>query len=178
VIDIGARIKHLRQINGLAQSDLAERAGLTKGAISQVERNLTSPSVANLFEILTALNETPSSFFADVDEEKVLFRKSDALPSEVTGYKTFDTLLPKSRYRSIVAYRATIAPGKQTPPEPPQEGENYIHVLAGRLVLRLGQISYVARKGESLYFAGEQEFSFSNKGKTLADFLWVRTSGR
>ncbi|MBP2683599.1 MAG: double-stranded beta-helix domain-containing protein, partial [Deltaproteobacteria bacterium] len=103
----------LRQINGLAQADLAERAGLTKGAISQVERNLTSPSVANLFEILTALNETPSSFFADVDEEKVLFRKSDALPSEVTGYKSFDTLLPKSRYRSIVAYRATIAPGKR-----------------------------------------------------------------
>ena len=178
MIDIGARIKHLRQINGLAQADLAERAGLTKGAISQVERNLTSPSVANLFEILTALNETPSSFFADVDEEKVLFRKSDALPSEVTGYKTFDTLLPKSRYRSIVAYRATIAPGKQTPPEPPQEGENYIHVLAGRLGLRLGQIPYVARKGESLYFAGEQEFAYSNKGKTLVDFLWVRTSGR
>src|SRR4030067_242167 len=125
MIDIGARIKHLRQINGLAQADLAERAGLTKGAISQVERNLTSPSVANLFEILTALNETPSSFFADVDEEKVLFRKSDALPSEVTGYKAFDTLLPKSRYRSIVAYRATIAPGKETPPEPPQEGEEH-----------------------------------------------------
>jgi len=108
----------------------------------------------------------------------VLFRKSDALPSEVTGYKSFDTLLPKSRYRSIVAYRATIAPGKQTPPEPAQEGENYVHVLAGRLGLSLGQIAYVARKGESLYFAGEQEFAFSNKGKTLVDFLWVRTSGR
>lgn len=177
-MDIGARIKHLRQINGLAQADLAERAGLTKGAISQIERNLTSPSVANLFEILSALNETPSSFFADVDEEKVLFRKIDALPSDVTGYKTFDTLLPKSRYRSLVAYRATIGPGRQTPPEPAQEGENYVHVLAGRLGLALGQVSYVARKGESLYFAGEQEFAFSNKGKTLVDFLWVRTSGR
>ncbi|MBE0603152.1 MAG: helix-turn-helix domain-containing protein [Deltaproteobacteria bacterium] len=177
MIDIGARIKHLRQINGLAQSDLAERAGLTKGAISQVERNLSSPSVANLFEILSALNETPSSFFADVDEEKVLFRKTDALPSEVTGYKTFDTLLPKSRYRSIVAYRATISPGRQTPPEPAQEGENYVLVLSGRLGLQHGKVSYVARKGESLYFSGEQEFSYSNKGKTLVDFLWVRTSG-
>ena len=177
MIDIGARIKHLRQINGLAQSDLAERAGLTKGAISQVERNLSSPSVANLFEILSALNETPSSFFADVDEEKVLFKKTDALPSEVTGYKTFDTLLPKSRYRSIVAYRATISPGRQTPPEPAQEGENYVLVLSGRLGLQHGKVSYVARKGESLYFSGEQEFSYSNKGKTLVDFLWVRTSG-
>ena len=177
MIDIGARIKHLRQINGLAQADLAERAGLTKGAISQVERNLSSPSIANLFEILSALNETPSSFFADVDEEKVLFRKTDALPSEITGYKSFDTLLPKSRYRSIVAYRATISSGRNTPPEPAQEGENYVLVLSGRLGLQLGKVSYVARKGESLYFSGEQEFAFSNKGKTLVDFLWVRTSG-
>lgn len=177
MIDIGARIKHLRQINGLAQADLAERAGLTKGAISQVERNLSSPSIANLFEILSALNETPSSFFADIDEEKVLFRKTDALPSEVTGYKSFDTLLPKSRYRSIVAYRATISSGRNTPPEPAQEGENYVLVLSGRLGLQLGKISYVARKGESLYFSGEQEFAFSNKGKTIVDFLWVRTSG-
>jgi len=177
VFDIGAKIKQLRQINGLAQSDLAERAGLTKGAISQLERNLTSPSVANLFEILSALNETPSSFFADVDEEKVLFRKTDALPSEVTGYKTFDTLLPKSRYRSIVSYRATIAPGRQTPPEPAQEGENYVLVLTGRLGLQIGKVAYLARKGESLYFSGEQEFVYSNKGKTLVDFLWIRTSG-
>ncbi|MCL2103058.1 MAG: helix-turn-helix domain-containing protein [Syntrophorhabdaceae bacterium] len=177
MFDIGAKIKHLRQINGLAQADLAERARLTKGAISQVERNLTSPSVANLFEILSALNETPSSFFADVDEEKVLFRKTDALPSEITGYKSFDTLLPKSRYRSIVAYRATISPGKNTLPEPAQEGENYVHVLSGRLGLQLGKVSYVARKGESLYFYGEQEFTFSSKGKTPVDFLWVRASG-
>lgn len=178
MIDIGARIKHLRQINGLAQSDLAERAGLTKGTISQIERNHTSPSVTNLLEILSALNETPSSFFADDDEEKVLFRKTDALPSEVTGYQSFDTLLPKSRYRSVVAYRAIIKPGKETPPEPAQEGENYVFVLAGRLGLRLGSATYVARKGESLYFPSEKEFFFSNKGKSRVDFLWVKTSGR
>ena len=98
MIDIGARIKHLRQINGLSQADLAERAGLTKGTISQIERNITSPAVANLLEILSALSETPYSFFAEDDEEKILFRKSDALPSDVTGYQSFDTLLPKSRH--------------------------------------------------------------------------------
>src|SRR4030067_1759408 len=97
MIDIGARIKYLRQINGLSQADLAGRAGLTKGAISQIERNLASPAVANLLEILSALGETPSSFFAEDDEEKNLFRKSDSLPSDVTGYQTFATLLPKSR---------------------------------------------------------------------------------
>ena len=178
MIDIGARIKHLRQINGLAQADLAERAGLTKGAISQIERNHTSPSVTNLLEILSALNETPSSFFADDDEEKVLFRKTDALPSDVTGYQSFETSIPRSRYRSMVAYRATIKPGKETPLEPAQEGENYVFVLSGRLGLRLGSATYVGRKGESLYFYAEKEFAFSNKGKAPVDFLWVKTSGR
>ncbi len=178
MIDIGARIKHLRQINGLAQADLAERAGLTKGAISQIERNLTSPSIANLLQILNALNESPSTFFSDADEEKVLFRKNEALPSDVSGYGTFDTMLPKSRYRSIVAYRATIKSGRETPPEPAQEGENYIFILSGRLGLRLGKATYVARKGDCLYFRAETEFAFSNKGKPPADFLWVRASGR
>jgi len=153
MIDIGARIKHLRQINGLSQADLAERAGLTKGAISQIERNLASPAVANLLEILSALGETPSSFFAEDDEEKVLFRKSDSLPSDVTGYQAFDTLLPKSRYRTIVAYRAVIRSGRETLPEPAHEGEN-------------------------LYFRAEQEYAFSNKGKRPVDFLWVKASGR
>ncbi len=177
MIDIGARIKHLRQINGLAQADLAERAGLTKGAISQIERNHTSPSVTNLLEILSALNETPSSFFADDDEEKVLFRRTEALPSDVTGYQSFETLIPKSRYRSMVAYRATVKPGKETPLEPAQEGESWVFVLSGRLGLRLGSATYVARKGESLYFSAEKEFAFSNKGKAPVDFLWVKTSG-
>jgi transcriptional regulator with XRE-family HTH domain len=129
VIDIGARIKHLRQINGLAQADLAERAGLTKGAISQIERNLTSPSVANLFEILSALNETPSSVFADCGRERSS-PKTDALPSE----------LPDTRRRYAPAETATApssliaprSPRRQTPGAPPRKG-NYVLVLSGRL---------------------------------------------
>lgn len=178
MIDIGARIKHLRQINGLSQADLAERAGLTKGTISQIERNLTSPAVANLLEILSALSETPYSFFAEDDEEKVLFRKSEALPSDVTGYQSFDTLLPKSRYRTVVAYHAVIRSGRETIPEPAHEGENFLFVLSGRLGLRVGAVTYIARKGDSLYFRAEKEYAFSNKGKRPVDFLWVKASGR
>lgn len=178
MVDVGARIKHLRQIGGLSQEDLAERAGLTKGSISQIERNNTSPSVANLLEIIHALNETPSSFFADDDEEKVLFRKHEALPSEVEGYVSFDTLLPKSRYRSVTAYRALLKPNRSALPEPAREGENYVFVMSGRLGLTLGKVNHIARKGESLYFAGEQEFVFSNKGKTPAEFLWVRAHAK
>ena len=170
MIDIGARIKHLRQINGLAQADLAERAGLTKGAISQIERNHTSPSVTNLLEILSALNETPSSFFADDEEEKVLFRKSEALPSDVTGYQSFETSIPKSRYRSMVAYRALIKPGKETPLEPAQEGENYVFVLSGRLGLRLGAPPTWHEKGRASISTPRRSSPFRTRERPPSNF--------
>ena len=178
MLDIGAKIRHLRQINGLAQSDLAERAGLTKGAISQIERNLSSPSVATLFEIIAALNETPSSFFAADDEEKVLFRRSEALPSDLSGYERFVTLLPRSRRRSVTAYHAVILPGLEPSPEPAQEGENYVFVVNGRLGLRIGKAAYSARRGDSFYFGGESGFVFSNKGKAPVEFVWVKANAR
>ena len=42
----------------------------------------------------------------------------------------------------------------------------------------MGEVTYLARKGESLYFRAEQEYAFSNKGKRPVDFLWVKASGR
>jgi transcriptional regulator with XRE-family HTH domain len=49
---IGERIRNLRQMSNLTQEELAERAGLTKGFISQIERDLTSISLDSLIKIL------------------------------------------------------------------------------------------------------------------------------
>ncbi len=50
-MDIGSKIKRLRQANGLTLEELANRSELTKGFLSQLERDLTSPSVATLEDI-------------------------------------------------------------------------------------------------------------------------------
>jgi transcriptional regulator with XRE-family HTH domain len=59
---IGERIKMLRQAKNLTQEELAGRAGLTKGFISQIERNHTSLSVESLIGILDALDENRRRF--------------------------------------------------------------------------------------------------------------------
>ena len=53
-MDIGNRLKELRVLKGLTQEELADRAELSKGFISQVERNLTSPSIATLTDLPSA----------------------------------------------------------------------------------------------------------------------------
>lgn len=74
---IGEKIKLLRMQNNLTQEELADRAELTKGFISQVERELTSPSIATLVDILESLGTNLQDFFAQEVPEKVVFTKED-----------------------------------------------------------------------------------------------------
>ena len=62
---IGNKIKELRVLNGLTQEELADRAELSKGFISQLERDLTSPSIATLVDILQVLGTDLKEFLKD-----------------------------------------------------------------------------------------------------------------
>lgn len=76
-MNIGLRLKELRILKGLTQEELADRAELSKGFISQVERNLTSPSIATLMDILQCLGVSTADFFAEPSEEQIVFGKAD-----------------------------------------------------------------------------------------------------
>ena len=78
-MDIGAKLKELRVLKGLTQEELADRAELSKGFISQVERDLTSPSIATLMDILQCLGTSIGEFFNDGSDEQIVFWKSRLL---------------------------------------------------------------------------------------------------
>ena len=63
IMDIGKRMKELRIQYGLTQQELADRSELTKGFISQLERNQNSPSIGTLLDIIQCLGTTPAEFF-------------------------------------------------------------------------------------------------------------------
>ena len=74
---IGEKIKNLRLYCNLTQEELADRCELTKGYISQLENDLTSPSIATLIDILSALGTSLKEFFAEEEEKKIVFSESD-----------------------------------------------------------------------------------------------------
>ena len=76
-MDIGLKLKELRILKGLTQEELADRAELSKGFISQIERNLTSPSIATLMDILQCLGTTTADFFTEAPDEQIVFGKAD-----------------------------------------------------------------------------------------------------
>ena len=76
-MNIGSKIKELRVRKGLTQEELADRSELSKGFISQLERDLTSPSIATLVDILQCLGTDLKDFFNEDTEEQIVFHKED-----------------------------------------------------------------------------------------------------
>lgn len=76
-MDIGKKLKELRLQNDLTLNDLASRSELSKGFLSQVERNLTTPSIATLEDILEALGSNLSDFFHEEEEHQIVFGQQD-----------------------------------------------------------------------------------------------------
>ena len=76
-MQIGQKLKELRIAKNLTQEELADRAELSKGFISQLERDLTSPSISTLVDILQCLGTSLKDFFQEDDDEQIVFGDED-----------------------------------------------------------------------------------------------------
>jgi transcriptional regulator with XRE-family HTH domain len=170
---IGERIKMLRQAKSLTQEELATRAGLTKGFISQVERNLTSLSVESLLGILDALDEKPSRFFDGAFHEQIVFKLKDRVELEREDVKTFQILVPAAQNRLMDPALLELDVNQRTPEEEPHEGEEFGFVLAGSIELMLGGKPYRLKKGECFYFKANKKHSIANRRNNKAFVLWI-----
>jgi len=163
----------LRQAKSLTQEELATRAGLTKGFISQVERNLTSLSVESLIGILDALDEKPSAFFDGAIDEKIVFKSKDRVELEWENVKNFQILVPAAQNRMMDPALLDLDAGEETPEEEPHEGEEFGFVLSGSIELVLGGQPYKLKKGECFYFKATRKHYIANRRNNRAYVLWV-----
>ncbi len=170
---IGERIRNLRQSSNLTQEELAERANLTKGFISQVERDLTSISLDSLVQILDALDEDISDFFREASQEKIVFRVGDRVAIEKEKVEKFELLVPGSTNRRLEPVLLTLKRGQATPKEKPHEGEEFGLVLRGRVNLRFGRESLKLKKGECFCLSAEKEHWLHNSSSKEAVVLWI-----
>ena len=76
-MEIGKKIRELRMWKGLTQEELADRSELSKGFISQLENDVTSPSIATLVDVLTCLGTDLKTFFGEEQDNQVVFCEED-----------------------------------------------------------------------------------------------------
>ena len=171
-MDIGNKLKELRVLKGLTQEELADRSELSKGFISQLERNLTSPSITTLMDILQCLGTSIGEFFNEAPDEQIIFGKQDYFVKLDTEYKNeIKWIIPNAQKNTIEPIYLTLQAGGSTCPDTPHEGEEFGYVLQGAVSIHLGNKTYKAKKGESFYYTADKTHFLSSKnGATL---IWV-----
>lgn len=171
---IGAKIKELRIMKNLTQVELADRAELSKGFISQLERDLTSPSIATLVDILQVLGTDLKEFFQDTSDEQIVFHDSDYFEKtdENLGNK-IEWIIPNAQKNIMEPIRLTLEPGGSTYPDIPHEGEEFGYILSGSITIHIGSKTYKAKKGESFYFTPASTHYIKANEKTGAVLIWI-----
>lgn len=173
-MDIGEKIKRLRLANQLTLEELANRSELTKGFLSQVERNLTSPSIATLEDILEALGTTLKDFFNEKQEEQIVFKKDDYFVNEQDDYM-ISYIVPNAQKNEMEPILIELEKGKTSMVMEPQDGEEFGYVVSGKVKLHYGHKEFVVKRGETFYLKSNQSHYLENTSDTKAKVIWVST---
>lgn len=173
-MNIGQRIKRLRIKNGLTLEELASRCELTKGFISQMERDLTSPSIATLDDITEALGVSMAEFFIEEQDEKIVFAQEDFFVDEKEDV-SIQWIVPNAQKNEMEPIELHLKPQSKSFVVSPHEGEEFGYVLSGRIVLVDGEKRYTVKKGQTFYIKGTNEHYLENTSQNLSKVLWICT---
>ena len=173
---IGDKIRRLRLQRGLTQAELADRCELSKSFISLLERDLTSPSLDTLSDLLETLGTDLPAFFSKADE-KIVFGEGDIFvkedPEGMRGMIKW--LIPSAQKNQMEPILVEMAAGGETDEDDPHEGEEFGYVLSGVIKVVLGDRAERVRRDESFYFRPSAPHKLVNAGKGPCRVLWVST---
>lgn len=173
-MQIGSKIKRLRQENGLTQEELADRCELTKGYISQLERDLTSPAISTLQDIIECLDCSLQDFFTEEEDVQVVFSENNFFVKEMPdeGY-AINWIVPNAKKRLMEPIIVDIKPNSATYEDTPHQGEEFGMVLNGSVYLLLGKERLRLKKGDCFYFKPNRNHFMRNSSKVVARVLWI-----
>lgn len=170
---IGRRLRALREARRLTVAQLAEAAGVSKGFLSRLERDLTSPSVSTLMTLCQVLGASPGDVLDAPDVTVV--RLADAPAISLGGEGITERLITPRGRRDLQIIRAEIAPGGHG------EAELYtvdcrveaVHVVAGRLQLQTTAAVHLLEEGDTVTFPGREPHTWTNTEDRPAVVLWT-----
>jgi transcriptional regulator with XRE-family HTH domain len=176
-LQLGPRIRALRQARRLTLRDVSERAGVTESFLSQVERDVTSPSIATVQRIAHALDLSIAQLFAEEPATGRVVRREARRRVAYPGLKAVDEFLTANMAGKLQVILSTIEPGGGTGAEPytHDSDEEVVVVLSGVLDLWVGDEHYVLREGDAITFPSRLPHWNMNHGETEAVVLFCVT---
>jgi len=175
-LSLGADLRALRKTRGMTLNDLATRLNRSVGWLSQVERDLSEPSVNDLRQIASELNVPISLLFshapAPADEAGFIVRKSARRPIGTRAAGLTEELLSPDLTDEFEVVHSTFEPNSQIDHTVTRPTQELGYLLSGRLDMHIGPHSFTIHPGDSFRIRGEPH-RWANPYNEPAVAIWV-----
>jgi transcriptional regulator with XRE-family HTH domain len=174
-IDVGERLRALRQFRRCTLRVIAERSGLSESFLSQVERGRSSASIASLRRIAGALGVSMADLFEPNGEPGPRVLRQAERPALSFGILGRKMLLTPKPLHHLEVFAGELEVGGSTGPQPYAHGdsEELFVVISGSVQLELGGELFELERGDSIDYRSSTPHRVSNSGQELAEVMWI-----
>lgn len=174
-MDVGQRLRILREERGISMRALARTSGLSANALSMIERGLTSPSVSTLNKLASALEVPITAFFREEPQRKdVVFCKAGERVRVPFMRGLYEGLGGEAYAGRVEAFMLTLESGGSSGPHGMvHTGNEFVFCLRGSLEYEIQKDRYLMEAGDSLIFGAHLIHRWRNPGHTVANAIIV-----
>jgi len=169
-VNIGERLRELREARNISMRALATRSGLSANALSMIERGKASPSVSTLYKLAEALGISITSFFGTETERKqVVFLKGDERARISFARGVFEGLRGEKFAGVVEPFLLTLENSANSGPRTMSHtGHEFVFCLQGELEYQVERQVFPLQPGDSLLFAAHLKHKWRNPGRNVA----------
>jgi len=174
-VDVGTRLRELRQERGKSMRALARMSGLSTNALSMIERGLTSPSVSTLYKISEALGIPITAFFRSAPPlHEIVFIKADERSRVTFQRGIWEGLGGEAFTGRVEPFMLTLEPGASSGRMGLiHSGHEFVLCIQGELEYEVEEQRFLLEPGDSLLFASRLQHRWRNSGKTTTHAVFV-----
>lgn len=174
-VDVGQRLKHLREERGVSMRSLARSSSLSANALSMIERGLTSPSVSTLNKLAAALEVPVTAFFrTEPERSKVVFMKASERVRVPFARGLLEGLGGEQYAGRIDAFMVTLESGSSSGPHGMlHTGSEFVFCMRGNIEYEVDGQVYTLGTGDTLIFSAQMTHRWRNPGNTVANAIIV-----
>ena len=174
-IDVGNRLRQLREAHNISMRTLATMSGLSANALSMIERGRTSPSVSTLYRIAGALTVPVTDFFSPEEaRKKVVFTKADERTHLPFLRGLWEGLGGEQFTGKAMPFMLTLETGASSGPgHMAHSGHEFVYCLRGQLEYQVENQLYSLTDGDSLLFAAQLKHRWHNPGGVVTNALII-----
>lgn len=174
-INIGERLRELREARNISMRTLATKSGLSANALSMIERGRASPSVSTLYKLADALGVSITSFFgSDTERKQVVFLKADERARVSFTRGIFEGLGGEQFTGRVEPFMLTLENSANSGTRTmAHSGHELVVCLRGELEYQVERQLYRLEAGDSLLFAAHLKHKWRNPGRNVATAIIV-----